>query len=334
MDLSTRYLGLSLANPFVAGASPQSDSVDTVVQLEAAGASAIIMHSLFEEQINRSGNASELYASAATCFPNENAFVLTPETYLQHLKRLKSSVAIPIIGSLNGVTPSGWVRYAEFIEGCGADALELNVYSVSSDADDSANEVERRLLNLVAAVRSAIKIPLSIKLVPFYSALPNLARRIADEGADGLVLFNRSYYPLVDVEDLTLTSLPELSGPWELPLRLRWVGILFQKVNAALSITGGIHSVDDAVKSILAGADTIQLVSVLLKHGPEYLKELIAGFDLWMTRRKFQSLDECRGLLSLKNCPDAADYERGTYALGLQGWNERKKVTRPPSPRL
>jgi len=334
MDLRTRYLGLSLANPFVAGASPQSDNMETVVQLEAAGASALIMHSLFEEQIDQAQNTAELYATAATNFPSENAFVLTPDSYLQHLKRLKSAVSIPIIGSLNGCTPSGWVRYAQFIENGGADALELNIYSVASDPSDTANEVERRVLNLVAAVRSAISIPLSVKLVPFYSALPNLARRLVNEGADGLVLFNRSYYPMVDVEDLSLTSLPELSGAWELPLRLRWIGILFGKVNASLSITGGIHSADDAVKSILSGADTVQLVSVLLKNGPDYLRELISGLDAWMTRCKFENLEACRGLLSLKNCPDAAEYERGTYALGLQGWNERKKITRPNNSKL
>lgn len=329
MDLSTRYMGLNLNGPFLVGASPMSDDLQAAATLEAAGASAMVMHSLFEEQIERPKNEVALYSSAASYFPADSAFALTPESYATHLTRLKETVRIPIIASLNGVTPAGWLRHAQFIEASGADALELNVYGVPVDPSESSDEVERRLLQIVAAVRSAISIPMGVKLAPFYSALPNLARRLADEGADGLVLFNRSYYPSIDIEDLDVTPMPDLSGSWELALRLRWLGILFGKVNTSLSVTGGVHSVDDAVKSLLAGADTIQLVSVLLKQGPNCLKELIAGLKSWMTRQKFEKLDACRGLLSLKNCPDPAGYERGTYAMGLQGWNARKQSLHP-----
>jgi dihydroorotate dehydrogenase (fumarate) len=329
MDLATRYIGMSLKGPFIVGASPLIDDVETAAALETAGASALVMHSLFEEQIDRPERESALYDSAATYFPDESAFSLTPGSYAKHLKRLKEAVRIPIIGSLNGVTPSGWVRYAQFIEASGADALELNAYGVPTNADCSSGEVERQLLNLVAAVRSAIHVPLSVKLAPFYSSLPNLARRLATEGADGIVLFNRSYYPAIQVQDLTVTAMPDLSGPWELSLRLRWLGILYGKVNVSLAVTGGVHSAEDAVKSILAGADAIQVVSVLLKNGPNYLKELIAGLRNWMASQKFEGFDQCRGLLSLANCPDPDGYERGTYALGLQGWNMQKRRVKP-----
>lgn len=325
MDLATRYIGLSLKGPFIVGASPLIDNVETAAALEAAGASALVMHSLFEEQIDRPVREAALYDSASAFFPEDAAFALTPESYAQHLKRLKEKVRIPVIGSLNGVTPAGWIRYAQFIEASGADAIELNAYGVPTNPDRSGVDVERQVLDLVAAVRSAIKVPLSVKLAPFYSSLPNLARRLVNEGADGIVLFNRSYYPEIQLQDLTVTAMPDLSGPWELSLRLRWLGILFGKVNVSLAVTGGVHSADDAVKSILAGADAIQVVSVLLKNGPDYLKELSAGLQSWMARQKFERLDQCRGLLSLANCPDPDGYERGTYAMGLQGWNSHKR---------
>lgn len=329
MDLTTRYIGLSLKGPFIVGASPLVDDVETASALASAGASALVMHSLFEEQIDRPTQKGALYESAATYFPDDAAFTLTPESYAKHLKCLKETVRIPIIASLNGVTPAGWVRFAQFIEASGADALELNVYGVPTNPERCGGDVERQLLNLVAAVRSAITIPLSVKLAPFYSSLPNLARRLANEGADGLVLFNRSYYPAIELQELTVTSMPDLSGPWELSLRLRWLGILYGKVNVSLAVTGGVHSADDAVKSILAGTDAIQVVSVLLKNGPNYLKELTAGLQNWMARQKFENLEQCRGLLSLANCPDPDGYERGTYAMGLQGWNSHKRQAKP-----
>lgn len=325
MDLATRYMGLNLKGPFIVGASPLIDDIEVAKRLEAEGASALVMHSLFEEQIDRPKREDALYDSASTYFPNDSAFTLTPKSYAEHLRRLKDAVRIPVIGSLNGVTSAGWVRFAQFMEASGADALELNVYSVATDPATASGDIDRQLLNLVSAVRSAINLPLGVKLAPFYSALPNLARQLANEGADGLVLFNRSYYPAIHLQDLTVTPMPDLSGPWELPLRLRWLGILYGKVNVSLAVTGGVHTSDDAVKSILAGADAIQLVSVLLKNGPTCLRELTAGVQSWMGRQKFESLHHCRGLLSLANCPDPDGYERGTYAMGLQGWNNPKR---------
>jgi dihydroorotate dehydrogenase (fumarate) len=195
---------------------------------------------------------------------------------------------------------------------------------VATDPLVPGMEIERRLVELVESVRSAVTIPLAVKLSPFYSSIPNLARRLVDVGADGLVLFNRSYYPAMDLDELTVRPMPDLSGSWELPLRLRWLGILFGHVNASLSVTGGVHTSDDAAKAILAGAESIQLVSVLLSRGPNYLKELLAGLQAWMRQHKFESLSACRGMLSLRNCPDPAGYERGTYAMGLQGWNNAK----------
>lgn len=333
MDTTCTYLGLSLKNPFVVGASPQSDDLQLVLDLQAAGAAAIITHSLFEEQIQQADQKpGELYKSASTFFPGSTSFSLSPATYAQHIRKLKDAVNIPVIGSLNGTTPQGWLRYAKVIEDAGAAALELNVYSVAVDPAETGAEQERRVVDVVQSVRGAITIPLAVKLSPFYSAIPNLARRLVDAGADGLVLFNRSYYPSIDLEELIVTPMPDLSGSWELPLRLRWLGILYSRVNASLAVTGGVHTADDAAKAILAGADCIQLVSVLLQRGPNYLKELLAGLQAWMAQHRFESLNACTGMLSLSGCPDPLSYERGTYAMSLQGWNKAKTSVRPHDP--
>jgi dihydroorotate dehydrogenase (fumarate) len=342
MDLTTTFLGKTLPNPFVAGASPQSDDVALAVDLQNAGASALVMHSLFEEQIARANTEevqpvhdsqqAHLFDMAESYFPGEPMFTLRPETYATHLKRLKKELTIPVIGSLNGTTPSGWVDYARRIEDAGADALELNVYSVPVQAEQDAVHVEAQVLATTAAVCSVVRIPVAVKLSPFYSALPNLVSALRGAGAKAVVLFNRSYYPEFNLTDLSVIPQPDLSGSYELPLRLRWLGILHGRANVELAVTGGVHTSEDALRALLAGADTIQLVSVLLRRGPGYLKEVCAGVRHWMNEKKFASVDDFRGLLSLKNCPNPQSYERGTYALGLQSWNARRATILPQVP--
>lgn len=324
MDLSTRYMGLQLSGPFIAGASPLSDDLNAARELEEAGASALVMHSLFEEQIKKEDRESELYRSASTYFPASNVFTLTPEEYVVQLGKLKKTVKIPVIASLNGLTSSGWVRYAQLLHAHGADAVELNVYGIPAFPSESSLEVERRVLNVVASVRSVISIPLAVKILPFYTSLPQFAQRLTDEGADGIVLFNRSYFPSIDLEELNMTPQAELSGAWELSLRLRWLGVLYGRVNTALSVSGGVHTSSDALKALLTGADTVQMVSAILTRGSGYLKEVIAGVKHWMKQHNYENLEAFRGLLSLKNCPDPAGFDRGAYAYTLQTWNARK----------
>ena len=328
MDLSTRYLGLALESPFVVGASPLADELDDAKRLEDAGASAIVMRSLFEEQIVREQIAAflhtemhgESFAEAMTYFPSPTRFVFGPEEYLDHLRRLKETVRIPVIASLNGTSPGGWLDYPPLMEKMGADALELNLYPLALDPEVPGAAIEEASLQAVREVRRAVRIPVAVKLSPFYSCLANFAQRLDTEGADGLVLFNRFYQPDIDIENLQVRESLQLSSPSELPLRLRWVAALAGRLKASLAVTGGVHNAADVVKSVMAGADAVQLVSVLLRHGAARLKGLRAELEQWMAEHEWTSLREMKGNMSLLRCPDPAVYERANYMLILQGW--------------
>ena len=325
MNLTTRYLGLTLAHPFMPGASPLVDRLDTVLRLEDAGASAIVMHSLFEEQITRQQLGqdwlqamSPASAEASPYFPEE--YALGPDRYLEQLSLIKSRVGVPVIGSLNGTTAEGWLEFARLIERAGADALELNFYHVATDLFEDADSVERRVVDIVAVLKESIAIPMAVKLSPFYSALPHLAAQLDRIGADGIVLFNRFYQP--DIDPVTLETVPQLhlSDSSELLLRLRWLAILYGRRRGSLAISGGVHEPIDAVKAIMAGADGVQIVSALLRHGPGYLRQLIAGFRAWADEHQYESLDQMRGSMSLARCPDPAAFERGNYVRILQSF--------------
>jgi len=338
MDLTTRYLGLKLSSPFMPGASPLVDDLDVVLRLEDAGASAIVMHSLFEEQIvrERLGLAHQLTAhdassaEALTYFPSPSEFTLTPERYLEQLTRLKQRVGVPVIASLNGTTAEGWLEYARRIERAGADALELNFYHVATDLLEDGFAVERRVIDIVAVLRESIAIPLAVKLSPFYSSIPNLAWQLDRLGAAGLVLFNRFYQPDIDPETLETTPSLHLSDSSELLLRLRWLAVLFGRLRGSLAVTGGVHEPIDAVKAVMAGADAVQVVSALLQHGPAHLAYLKREFERWADEHEYASLDQMRGSMSHARCPDPEAFERGNYLRILQSWHRQTLPSTTP----
>jgi dihydroorotate dehydrogenase (fumarate) len=328
MDLSTTYLGLKLPHPLMPGASPMVDDLDNVRRLEDAGASAIVMHSLFEEQISREQVATfvhteshgQSFAEALTYFPSPEAFALGPEEYLEHVRKVKQAVSVPVVGSLNGFTLGGWLDYAKLIEQAGADALELNVYFLGSDADESAASIEERTVKMVKAVREAIHIPVAVKLSPYYTSLAQFTAQLDGAGADGLVLFNRFYQPDIDVEDLQVRRQIHLSTSAELPLRLTWLALLSPKVKASLAVSGGVHTLLDVVQSIMTGAHAVQLVSCLLKRGPSHLATLKGELTQWLEEHEYHSLHQMQGSMNLEACPDPAIYERANYMLMLQSW--------------
>ncbi|GIW43430.1 MAG: dihydroorotate dehydrogenase [Candidatus Binatia bacterium] len=329
IDLRTNYLGLPLEHPLMPGASPLVGDLDTVRRLEDAGAAAIVMHSLFEEQIELEQQSAiwsmdvhaETYAEALSYFPRPDLFALGPEQYLEQIRRIKGAVDIPVIASLNGVTPAGWLRYSELIEQAGADALELNIYHVPADPHETAEAVEGRVLNILTAVRERVKIPIAVKLSPFYSALPCFASALVQRGAQGLVLFNRFYEPDFDIEALEVAPRLQLSDSSELLLRLHWLAILRPQLEASLAATGGIHTVPDVIKALMAGADAVQMVSALLQFGPEHLSKVLRNLKLWMEEHGYGSIQELRGCLSLARCPNPAAFERGNYMRVLQTWS-------------
>lgn len=331
MDLSTKYLGLSLAHPLMPGASPLAHDLDAIRRLEDAGASAIVMHSLFEEQVT----AEELavhhhvrgyegaHIEALSYFPESSVFAFGPDEYLEHLRKVREAVKIPVIASLNGATVGGWLRYAEAMVQAGAHALELNLYTLATDAAESAEGMEARLASIVREVRKNVRIPIAVKLSPFFSALPHFVFQLEDAGADGVVLFNRFYQPDIDVDALEMKRALELSSSSELRLRLHWIGILADKTRTSLAITGGVHGAIDVVKSIMAGAHAVQMTSALLQRGAPYLRQVIEELTTWMEEHEYASVSQMRGSMSLARCPDPLAYERGNYAAMLQSWARR-----------
>ncbi len=329
MNLQTNYMGIELAHPLMPGASPLVDDLDTVRRLEDAGAAAIVMHSLFEEQIELEERStiwsmdvhSEAYAEALSYFPRPDMYALSADQYLEQLRQIKAAVGVPVIASLNGTTPSGWLRYAELLEQAGADALELNVYYIPTSPEETSAQVESRAIEAVAAVRSRVRIPIAVKLSPFYSALSNLAAHLVAHGANGIVLFNRFYQPDLDIEALDVVPRLRLSDSSELLLRLHWLAILRPQVQVSLAASGGVHSAHDAIKAIMAGADAVQMVSALLQFGPDHLRKTLHGLRQWMEDHGYASVDEMRGCLSLARCPNPSAFERGNYMRILQTWS-------------
>lgn len=329
-DLSTRWLGLDLPHPLMPGASPLVDDLDLVRRLEDAGAAAVVMHSLFEEQIageqvathHALEDPAESFPEALSYFPEPVDFRLGPDEYLEQIRRIREIVSVPVIASLNGTTPGGWLEYARRIESAGASALELNVYRLVTDPRETSAAADRHLLEIVQRVREAVSLPLAVKLSPFHSSIPWLAREVADVGVQGLVLFNRFYQPDLDPEALEVTRALHLSDPSELLLRLRWLAVLYGRVPAELAVSGGVHSALEAVKAVMCGASAVQMVSALLARGPEVLAEVRRGLSRWLEEHEYESLEQMRGSMSLETAPDPQAYERAGYVDVLQSYRD------------
>jgi len=330
-DLSTTYLGLQLKNPVVASASPLSKKVDTVRRLEDAGVSAIVMYSLFEEQIVHESKAldhflnqgTESFAEAITYFPDLEHYNVGPEEYLNLIRRHKEAVQIPIIGSLNGNTTGGWVEYAKKIEQAGADALELNIYDVPTDLKMSSQDMEQSYVDLVSDVRKQIHIPLAVKLSPFITALPGFATKLVKAGANGLVLFNRFIQPDLDIETLEVVPTLHLSTSEEIRLPLRWVAILHGRIQADLALTSGVHTANDVLRSIMAGASVTQVASELIAKGPGRATEVLADMEKWMAEFEYISVRQMCGSMSQKAVADASAFERANYMKALTSFDNR-----------
>lgn len=331
MDLATTYLGFRLPHPLMAGASPLSADFDTVRQLEDAGSAAIVLPSLFEEQIAADAEGTvhhmlsheESHAEALSYFPLSGEYAMGPQRYLEHVRRVSEAVDVPVIGSLNGRSAEGWLDYARLIQDAGADALELNLYHVATDPHESGASLERRLLDVVVAVKNQLRIPVAVKLSPFFSSFANVAQQLDRTGAGGLVLFNRFYQPDIDPEVLDAVPRLHLSDSSELLLRLRWLAILSGRVRASLCATGGVHTAIDAVKAVMAGAHAVQMVAALLIHGPMHLARVRRELSHWLEEREYTSLEQAQGSMSLLRCPDPEAFERGNYMRILQTWKVR-----------
>jgi dihydroorotate dehydrogenase (fumarate) len=304
------------------------DDMGMVKRLEDAGASAIVMHSLFEEQITREemGTIMDMQLSANTSaealsyFPQPDEFRLGPEKYLEQIRRIKAAVAVPVIASLNGTTPAGWLHHGKLMQEAGADALELNVYYIPTDAKESAADVEKRTLDIVKVVKSEVTIPVSVKLSPFFSALAHFAVELEAAGADGLVLFNRFFQPDINIEELMAEPSLQLSSPADLLLRLRWLAVLHGHVKGSLAVTGGVHDGIGALKAVMAGADAVQMVSALLIHGPERMAQTLATMTEWLEEHEYESLAQARGSMSLLKSPNPQAFTRANYMRILNGW--------------
>jgi len=325
MDLSTTYLGLKLKNPIVPSAGPLSHTLDSMKRLEDAGAAAIVMYSLFEEQITHEAAeldhylsyGTESFAESLTYFPEANEYNLGPEEYIELLHSAKGSLEIPVIGSLNGISTGGWIEYAKKIEEAGADALELNVYYIPTDPKLVSQDVEERYLEVLLAVKRTVKIPVAMKLSPYFSSMANMAQRLDTAGANGLVLFNRFYQPDIDLETLEVKPNVILSSPQALRLPLRWIAILYGRLKASLAATSGVHRAEDVVKLMMAGADVTMMCSALLKNGAQHVRQVLSDLDQWMLEHEYISVKQMKGSMSQKSVTDPAAFERANYMKAL-----------------
>ena len=328
IDLSTHYLGLHLKNPLVPSASPLSRTLDQARRLEDAGAAALVMYSLFEEELHAEEAMTERFlvnphlghGEADGFLPQPVAFMSGLDRYLEQIQRLKEHLDIPVIASLNGVSLSGWVDLGRELQAAGADALELNVYHVAADAEQGGAEVEERYLALLRELRAVVSVPIAMKLSPFFSSLPNFVQRLEEAGADGVALFNRFYQPDIDLNTLAVADALHLSTPDDLLLRLRWVALLHGRTRLTLAATGGVHSHVEAMKLLLAGADVVHLASCLLQHGPGFLAGVLQGMADWMTEHEYQSVSQLKGSLSQRNHPDPTAYARASYIRVLDSF--------------
>ena len=329
IDLSTDYLGIKLKNPLVASASPLCEDIENIKQMEKSGIAAVVLHSLFEEQVLLQEKElnyaltknTEAYAESLSYFPDVNDYSFAPDEYVEYIAKVKKAVDIPIIGSLNGISNSGWIKYGKKIEEAGADALELNIYYLPTRKTISCQQVENAYLDLVKALRQNIKIPLAIKLSPYFNSIADLANKLAEEGVEGLVLFNRFYQPDIDLMEMKVAPNLELSRSTELRLRLRWVGILYQKIKSDLAITGGVHTAEDIIKGILTGANITMMTSALLEKGIPFIEDMVKGIEEWLRRNNYNSINEIRGILSQKNVEETDAFERANYLKVLKSYH-------------
>ncbi len=328
MDLTTTYLGFELSNPIMVGACPLGTNIDSVRRFAEAGAAAIVLPSLFEEEI-RAAEMTQLelestgagFAEATLGYhPDPDGYHIGPDRYLDHIAAVKAAVSIPVIGSLNGTTPGGWTAYAKKIEDAGADALELNVYYLPVDAHESGDDVERRAVEIVRAVKADVKIPVAVKLSPFFSSIPHLGKKLQDAGADGLVIFNRFYQPDIDIENLDVVPNLRLSTADELRLRLRWLAILSGQLELSLAATGGAHTAVDVIKAVMTGAHAVQLVSALLIHGPEHITRTLEAISFWMQEHEYSSIRQMQGSMNLARTPNPKAFARANYMKMLDSW--------------
>ncbi len=328
MDLSTTYMGLKLKNPIVPSASPLSRTVDMVKKLEDAGAAAVVVYSLFEEQITHDQSEydhymtsnTESFAEALNYFPATNDYNMGPDQYLRHISNLKSAVEIPVIGSLNGVSAGGWLKYAKQIEEAGADGLELNVYYIPTNIDKDGAVIEEIYLRDLIKVKKELKIPVAMKLSPYFSSMSNMAKKLDAAGADALVLFNRFYQPDLDIENLEVVPNLDLSNNWEMRLPLRWIAILHSRIKANLAATTGIHKYEDVLKMIMAGADITCMCSELLANGIGRISEVLKEVEQWMTEKEYESIEQMKGSMSQKSVADPAAFERANYMKALNNY--------------
>ena len=328
IDLSTKYLGLKLNNPLVASASPLTYQLDNFRKLEDAGASAIVMHSLFEEQINVESNELDRYLSVAEhvsaealgMFPEPEDYHLGPDEYLEQIVKAKAAVQVPIIGSLNGISPGGWTRFAKLIQDAGADAIELNIYFLPTNSNIDAEQIENEYSYLVKEVKRGLSIPVAVKLSPFFTSLPSFAKRLDKAGANALVLFNRFYQPDFDLEELDVIPTLHLSRSNELRMRLHWVALLYGKIDADMAVTGGVHTAEDVLKSMMAGARVAMTTSALLQNGIDYLRFILTEVREWMDKHHYESIKQMQGSMSQKSIRHPAAYERANYVKVLSSY--------------
>ncbi len=334
IDIGMQYLGIKLSSPIMVASTPLSESVDNVRRMEDAGAAGIVLTSLFEEQLELEQRAldedlsrgTESFAESLDFLPEQREYRVTQDVYLDHLRKVRAAVDIPVLASLNGVTPGGWIRFAKEMEEAGAHGIELNTYALATHRSQTSSEIENQLLELVRNVCSAVSIPVAVKLSQSFTSLPHLAARLEDAGAKGVVLFNRFYQPDFDIESLEVRPTLHFSTPSELLPRLHWAAILYGNLNADVAITGGVHSAEDVLKSIMAGASITMMVSALHIHGIEHIGRVLADLRYWLERREYTSLAETRGCLSRRSAPDTSPYDRRNYIKTLSSYSLRQTV--------
>lgn len=328
MDITTTYLGLKLKSPIVPSAGPLSSQIDNIKQMEDAGAGAVVLYSLFEEQIEHeeleldyhTSVPSESYAEATSYLPDHFEYKRGPDEYLEHIRNAKEAVEIPVIASLNGKSIGGWISHAKLMEDAGADALELNIYSIAADINKRSEEIERNYTHIVKRVKKEVKIPVSVKMHPYFSSTAFMANELSNAGANGLVLFNRFYQPDINLETLEIEPDVILSTPMEMRLPLRWIAILYDRINADLASTTGVYTADDVVKMIMAGANVTQMLSCLIKYGIGHIADIIANLKVWMEEKEYESVEQMRGSMSYKNVADPSKLERANYMKVLHSF--------------
>ncbi len=328
MNLKTKYLGIELKNPIVPSASPLSRNLDSMKRLEDAGASAIVMYSLFEEEIEHESAeldhylhyGTESYAEALTYFPRADEYNLEPDAYIELLRKAKASLGIPVIASLNGITSGGWIKYARHFEDAGADAVELNVYYIPTDPRLTSHDVEERYMNVLSAVRDSIGVPIAVKLSPYFSSLSHFAEGLVGAGANGLVMFNRFYQPDLDIENLEVVPGVTLSDSSANKLPMRWIAILYGRLKASLAATSGIHTAEDVLKLVMAGADVTMMCSALLQHGPQHIRKVLTDLTKWMEDHEYESIEQMKGSMSQRSVADPSAFERANYMKALNSF--------------